>query len=151
VVLACGERRKDIDETIQRVRKTSTTAQILRVRTKADRHAGQEFNKAELVVSTFQRIGLRELIDRIRDAVQQHLGSVGPLLPVITRARQQLALEHARDEIVAFTEVWEGGVLPGIVAAVHVRSAVHALHELIGRIDTDTILGAVFERFCIGK
>jgi tRNA U34 5-carboxymethylaminomethyl modifying GTPase MnmE/TrmE len=34
---------------------------------------------------------------------------------------------------------------------VHVRSAIGALDELIGAIDSDDILGRVFATFCVGK
>ena len=150
-ILACGERREDIDEVIRRVRDAGTTAQLLRVRTKADLHPSWKPTEDEIVVSAVQRVGLGELVEGIRQVIASRIGTLEPLLPVITRARQQVALEHARDEIVAFVEAWDSGRLPSIVAAVHVRSAVHALHELIGRIDSDAILGAVFERFCVGK
>ena len=151
VVLACGERGADIDEVIRRVQDTGTMARLLRVRTKADLHPGHVPTEGEIVVSSVQRVGLGGLVEGIRNAVGERLALVEPLLPVITRARHQVALEQARDEIVAFAEAWDNEALPGIVAAVHVRSAVHALHELIGHIETDTILGAVFERFCVGK
>lgn len=151
VVLACGERKEDIEETIQRVQSTSIKARLLRVRTKADRYPNALVNEQEIVVSVIQRLGLAELVEEVRCAVEARLGEIEPSLPIITRARQQVALERARDEIREFTTVWTEETLPGIVAAVHVRSAVHALYELIGRIDTDAILGAVFERFCVGK
>lgn len=73
------------------------------------------------------------------------------MYPVITRTRQRMALDEALAEMHAFQDEWAKGDLPPVIAAVHVRSAVHALNELIGKIDTEAILGAVFERFCIGK
>ncbi|MEP7346824.1 MAG: hypothetical protein ABI877_16240, partial [Gemmatimonadaceae bacterium] len=130
---------------------TGTKATLLRVRTKADRQPTALQEGAEFAVSATQRVGLREVVEEVRRAVQARLGEIEPSLPVITRARHQVALKRARDEIQMFLVAWDDDALPGIVAAVHVRSAVHALSELIGRIDTDAILGAVFERFCVGK
>jgi tRNA modification GTPase len=37
------------------------------------------------------------------------------------------------------------------IAAVHVRSAVHALESLIGAVDVEDVLSRVFSSFCIGK
>jgi tRNA modification GTPase len=37
------------------------------------------------------------------------------------------------------------------VAAIHVRSAGEALEELIGAVQTEDVLDAVFLRFCVGK
>ena len=151
VVLVCGERREDIKNASERVRATGSTGTLLRVRTKTDRHPGDRLCEDELAVSTVERTGLKELVEKVRATVQEHLGGVEPLVPVITRARQQVALEAARHEMRAFVNAWDDDALPGIVAAVHVRSAVHAMYELIGRIDTEAILGSVFERFCVGK
>jgi tRNA modification GTPase len=41
--------------------------------------------------------------------------------------------------------------LPGSIAAVHIRAAVHALDELIGAVDVEDVLGRLFATFCIGK
>jgi len=41
--------------------------------------------------------------------------------------------------------------LPASIAAVHIRSAVSALDELIGAVDVDDVLGRLFSTFCIGK
>jgi tRNA modification GTPase len=37
------------------------------------------------------------------------------------------------------------------VAAIHVRSAVHALEALVGSVDVDDVLERVFSTFCVGK
>jgi tRNA modification GTPase len=34
---------------------------------------------------------------------------------------------------------------------VHLRSAAHALEELIGAVDVEEVLGRVFSTFCVGK
>jgi tRNA modification GTPase len=70
---------------------------------------------------------------------------------VVTRARHHAALGHARAEVAAFREAWEGGALPAPVAAVHVRAAHEALDELIGSVDVDEVFARVFSTFCIGK
>jgi tRNA modification GTPase len=151
VVLLCGERGEDIEEAGKRVAATGTTACVLKVRTKSDQHVAFSGDDDVLSVSALDRSGLGALVGAIRAAVDRRLIVVDPQVPVITRARQQLSLSRARDEIGAFLSAWGCVGVPVIIAAVHVRSAVHALQELIGAIDSDAILGAVFKRFCVGK
>jgi tRNA modification GTPase len=62
-----------------------------------------------------------------------------------------VAVERARDELQRFQEVWTSGELPAPIAAVHIRTAVEALDELIGAVDTEDVLARVFATFCIGK
>ena len=38
-----------------------------------------------------------------------------------------------------------------VLAAHHVRRAMASLDELIGVVDVEEVLGAIFERFCVGK
>jgi tRNA modification GTPase len=60
-------------------------------------------------------------------------------------------VERASKELADFEQHWSRGDLPTPVAAVHIRSAVDALDELIGAVDTEDVLGRVFATFCIGK
>jgi tRNA modification GTPase len=41
--------------------------------------------------------------------------------------------------------------VPAVIAAVHLRAAVHALEEIIGAVDTEDILDRLFAEFCVGK
>jgi len=71
--------------------------------------------------------------------------------PLVTRARHLRALEEARDELARFQELWRLDQLPATVAAIHVRSAVHALEDLVGSVDVEDVLERVFSTFCVGK
>jgi tRNA U34 5-carboxymethylaminomethyl modifying GTPase MnmE/TrmE len=62
-----------------------------------------------------------------------------------------MALERAFEELRLFREAWSTPGMPSVIAAVHVRSASTALDELIGSVDVDDVLDAVFRTFCIGK
>lgn len=151
VVLVCGEDETDVDEATRRVQDAGTKGTIVRVRTKVDRHDRKQLRADEIAVSAVERNGLRELLDEIRRVIQARIGDIEPLTPVITRTRHRIALEQALGEMRAFQNAWHSELLPTVVAAVHVRSAIHAMNELIGQIDTESILGAVFARFCVGK
>lgn len=123
----------------------------LLVRTKADLVSSPAREREDgLPVSAVSGEGL----DRLRERMQQTLfadgGSYGDLVPMLTRARHQIALTRARDSLaLAKPELTSQG--DSVLAAHHVRNAVDALDELIGVVHPDDVLGRVFERFCIGK
>jgi tRNA modification GTPase len=72
-------------------------------------------------------------------------------LPILTRARHRKALDIARSELEQFRSGWRGEKLPVTVIAVHLRTAVHALEELIGAVEIEDVLDRVFSSFCVGK
>jgi tRNA modification GTPase len=102
-------------------------------------------------VSAYTRAGISELGDRIERELENRYGTVPVARPALTRARQRLAIEEAAKELRAFQQQWETGELPAPVAAVHIRSAINALDELIGAVDTEDVLSRLFATFCIGK
>jgi tRNA modification GTPase len=46
---------------------------------------------------------------------------------------------------------WREEKLPATIAAVHLRTAIHSLEELIGAVEVEDVLDRVFSSFCIGK
>lgn len=66
--------------------------------------------------------------------------------PVVTSARQAHLLEAA------LAALRDASAEPDpVLVAESLRTAAHQLGRLTGRIDPETVLGAVFSRFCIGK
>jgi len=55
-----------------------------------------------------------------------------------------LSLESARNEVLLGADRTE-------LAAEELRTAIHALNCLVGRVDVENILGEIFSSFCIGK
>ena len=153
VVLACAEEAKSLDQTTNLVR-NRTKAPIIRVRTKADlvSNGDQLLDDPRIIpVSAETGSGLQQLLAAIDTAIDEHRVSIEPDLPILTRARHQKALETARAEIVGFREAWVGEKLPVTVAAVHLRTAVSELEELIGTFEIEDVLDRVFSSFCVGK
>lgn len=117
----------------------------LLVRTKADL-----VPTLGLAVSAASRAGLGQLeavlLSRLFGAGQ----AAGDVEPMLTRERHRLALEKALEALHEAGPHLEstGDVVLG---AHHVRRAVASLDELIGTIDIEEVLGAVFSRFCVGK
>jgi tRNA modification GTPase len=60
-------------------------------------------------------------------------------------------LQEAARELKEFHMAWTDQRIPVTVGAVHLRTAVRLLEELIGAVDVDEILGTLFSAFCVGK
>jgi len=104
-----------------------------------------------VLVSAHTRTGLQTLAACVREVLNDRYGTIPVSRPALTRARHRIAIEKARNEIVEFRTHWSREELPASIAAVHIRSAVSALDELIGAVDVDDVLGRLFSTFCIGK
>jgi len=165
VVLACGERADDIDRTRDRVASVSG-APVIGVLTKLDLHGrgcapGDDRlvaraptslgDQSLLRVSAETGAGLGELLARIEETLAASFTAVAPDTPVVTRARHLAALRTARAEMREFSDRWQSAELPAPVIAVHLRTAVTALEELVGVVDTEDVLERVFRSFCVGK
>jgi tRNA modification GTPase len=153
VVLACAEDSSSLERTISLVSHNST-APILPVRTKADLvSTGDHYTQSEDVISVSAETGsgLQELLAAIDDSLDTRHGEIVPDLPILTRARHSKAIGTAHSELEAFKQAWREEKLPATIAAVHLRTAVYALEELIGAVEVEDVLDRVFSSFCVGK
>jgi len=103
------------------------------------------------MVSAETGSGLQELVAAIDKAIDEHQAPIPPDLPILTRARHRKALEVARTEVGRFSQAWREEKLPVTIAAVHLRTAVSELEELIGTFEIEDVLDRVFSSFCVGK
>ena len=113
----------------------------IRVRSKSDQRG---VGGSGLLVSSLTGQGVPELLSLIRERLG-HLPNREPAL--VTQARQRdclsrclLALERLSSQNLQLE-----------LAADDLRLAGAALDSLVGRIDIEEVLGAIFSRFCIGK
>lgn len=153
VVLACAEDSRSLEATIGLVSRNST-APILAVRTKSDLVSKRdEAISSRIVISVSAETGngLQELLGAIGDTLDTRHGEIIPDLPVLTRARHRKAISTAHAELGQFTAAWREEKLPATIAAVHLRTAVYALEELIGAVEVEDVLDRVFSSFCVGK
>jgi tRNA modification GTPase len=95
--------------------------------------------------------GLAALVTAASDAVLRDAGTLDVDAPVLTHERHRYGVSRALAEVRAFQSRWQAADMPALVAAVHLREAVRALEDLIGRVDVEDILDEVFRRFCVGK
>jgi tRNA modification GTPase len=153
VVLACAEDSRSLEETIDLLGRSSP-APILAVRTKADLVSTRdEYMSSDDMISVSAETGsgLQELLAAIDDSLDSRHGEIVPDLPILTRARHSKAIGTARSELEGFKQAWWEEKLPATIAAVHIRTAVSALEELIGAVDVEDVLDRVFSSFCVGK
>lgn len=143
LVLLCVEAGRDLDP---EERALAEQVGTIVVRTKSDlapSHAG-------LAVSAITGAGLgvlsRTMVDRLFGEVERF----ADLEPLLTRERHRVALGRAATELDAAAPLIEPDGDP-VLAAHHVRLGMAALDELIGVVDVEDVLGAIFERFCVGK
>lgn len=105
---------------------------------------------AGVAFSCVKPIGREALGDAIQAALAE--GSErwedGGLVAI--NARHQHALRRAREALDAARTGLASRLEPELVA-VDLRAALEAVGSVVGRVDTEEVLGEIFRRFCIGK
>ncbi len=109
--------------------------------------AGADVAPDFIPVSAREGRGIKELLDRIEQALAERLGRAAPA--PLTRARHRAALVEARDGLRRALET-DATVAPELLAE-ELRSAARALGRVTGRVDVEDVLGRIFSEFCIGK
>ena len=152
IVLACAEDSRSLEETVSMVSRVATVP-IVPVHTKSDLVSSRDEIRipGAIPVSAETGAGLQDLLGAINEILDKRHGEVLPDLPILTRARHRKALDIARSELEQFGNGWRDEKLPATVIAVHLRTAVHALEELIGAVEIEDVLDRVFSSFCVGK
>ena len=157
-ILACDDDANQLDNVATLVHSLSS-APVLKVLTKCDQPQTR-LTQLPVIdgvlggvirVSARERVGLTRLAECIGELLEQLYGSVPVSRPALTRTRQRVSVQRARDELGEFMMHWHAGDLPASIAAVHIRQAVTALDELIGAVDVEDVLDRVFATFCVGK
>lgn len=118
------------------------------VANKSDLVSPSDVSRETLSISAKQGDGIAEIGAAILDRLGQLTQSVGA--PIITRARHRQGIERARDHITRAQDHLMSGIGAEFVAE-EVRLASRELGTLTGHVDAESVLGAVFSSFCIGK
>ena len=107
----------------------------------------QEFEGVRF--SCIERLGIEDLDQSIWDRVmgaQVKLADVR----VAINARHQACLQRAKQLLAAGSRSLQDGKSPEFVS-IELREALDAVGEVIGKVDTEDLLGRIFSEFCIGK
>ncbi|WGD52647.1 tRNA uridine-5-carboxymethylaminomethyl(34) synthesis GTPase MnmE [Bradyrhizobium sp. CB1650] len=108
---------------------------------KAEAAAGPAF-----AISARRGDGLAELIDALVGFAAEYFGTGEGAL--VTRARQRDLLRQAADCLQRSLGLVKDGEE---LVAEELRAAAYVLGRLLGRVDVEDVLGAIFQKFCIGK
>lgn len=100
----------------------------------------------EFGISASRGDGIPELVEALVKFAADFFGTTEGAL--VTRARQRDLLVRACDSLRRSLELVEEGEE---LAAEELRAAAYALGRLLGRVDVEDVLGAIFQKFCIGK
>ena len=121
----------------------STTASVIRVRSKADLSSDDGGSDGWLPVSCHTGEGLVELRSRLVRVVEDEIPDLGGAVAIAARHREALLIAAGELE----------GCDPGCpeVAAERAKLAVRAVEELIGDVGSEEVLDVIYSRFCIGK
>ena len=128
------------------------TAPVWTVRNKIDlgtgeaAPAGGQPTDRSFAISARRGDGLAELIAALIEFAGAFFGTGEGAM--VTRARQRDLLRQASLNLQRSLELVEDGEE---LVAEELRAAAHALGRLLGRIDVEDVLGAIFHKFCIGK
>ncbi len=116
------------------------------VRNKIDLVAGGTRPSGEFGISARRGNGIPELVDALVKFASEFFGATEGA--VVTRARQRDLLSRASESLRRSLDLVEDGEE---LAAEELRAAAYALGRLLGRVDVEDVLGAIFQKFCIGK
>ncbi|PJG53918.1 tRNA uridine-5-carboxymethylaminomethyl(34) synthesis GTPase MnmE [Bradyrhizobium forestalis] len=108
--------------------------------------AGGAEPAGEFGISASRGDGIPELISALVEFAANFFGTTEGAL--VTRTRQRDLLRQALDSLRRSLELVEEGEE---LAAEELRAAAYALGRLLGRVDVEDVLGAIFQKFCIGK
>ncbi|MCP3393728.1 tRNA uridine-5-carboxymethylaminomethyl(34) synthesis GTPase MnmE [Bradyrhizobium sp. CCGB12] len=107
---------------------------------------GGAARQGEFGISASRGDGIRELVEALVKSAAEFFGTGEGAL--VTRARQRDLLRQASDSLRRSLELVEEGEE---LAAEELRAAAFALGRLLGRVDVEDVLGAIFQKFCVGK
>jgi tRNA modification GTPase len=94
-------------------------------------------------------LGLDQLRRAIREALDLGEADWGEHAVAIN-TRHRDCLRRADESLETAEVLLESAAAPEL-AALEMRGALDSLGEIVGKVDTEDILGAIFSRFCIGK
>jgi tRNA modification GTPase len=95
------------------------------------------------------RTGLEDLNQAIWDRVMGEKVKLADVRVAIN-ARHQACLQSAKQLLAAGGRSLQDGKSPEFIA-IELRGALDAVGEVIGKLDTEDLLGKIFSEFCIGK
>ena len=107
----------------------------------------QQTASSHFAISAKSGLGVEQLLNELANFARFYFKPSEPAL--VTRQRQRQILQDAEGAL--RRAVSEGAQGREEVVAEELRAASHALGRLVGRVDVEDVLDAIFRDFCIGK
>ncbi|CAG8669684.1 3788_t:CDS:2, partial [Paraglomus brasilianum] len=90
--------------------------------------------------------GISDFLDAFVNVIKEKFDTVSPETPLITQSRHREHLQECLGALERFSE--QDDV---VLRAEELRYAANAIGKITGQVNVEEVLGAIFERFCIGK
>ena len=151
IVLFVIDITANIDEQLQELEKikSSYIKDIIIVLNKTDLKSNLATNfEKSISISAQNNTGINELKKLLLDFV--NTSAISNNDTIVTNLRHFDELQLTLHEINAIIEGLSNG-LTGDFLAINIRQALFHLGSITGEVTTDTLLGNIFSRFCIGK
>lgn len=139
-----------VDASVPRTQDLTPTSNRIFVLNKSDLGEHESWRGVDGVrVSALRGEGVDALADAILARV---LGGSAVKVDwsVAINARHQACLQRAQSFIEAARKAFTDRLSPEFIAE-ELRAALNAVGEVVGKVDTEDLLGVIFGRFCIGK
>jgi tRNA modification GTPase len=91
--------------------------------------------------------GVAELLDQVQSVLASRSSQAG----LATHERHRVAMQSTLQALDVVMPLVDFGPEHYDIAAEELRSAIHALEALVGRIDVENLLDEIFASFCLGK
>lgn len=125
----------------------ATNVWWLHLATQTDQPSSWTLPEGWMAISSATGAGL----DSLKETLVQHYETwLHGDETLVTQARHAAVLDRAEESLGAALEALSQGV-SGEFMAMELRAAIRYLSEIVGDMDIEEVLGAIFGRFCIGK
>ena len=135
-----------LSENDQAVDRQLESSPVWRVRTKIDKGSRASRPTGEYAISAESGEGVEVLTGAIATFAENYFGSSESAL--ITRTRHRTLLQETCAGLERALAAQDAG---SEIVAEELRTSIHSLGRLVGRIDIEDVLDGIFREFCIGK
>lgn len=103
-----------------------------------------------IYISALDNTGITELRNMLVEEVLHSNFNQGEANVIVSNERQRSCLEKAIKHVTACLKNIEKNQ-PLEIISIDLRTALNSLEEIVGKVDTEELLGRIFSKFCIGK
>ena len=150
IILFLIDTTQEIESQIRELQKIKETQadKIVVVTNKTDLNPNSSIKEKTISISAKNGEGIENLKRRLLEFV--NTTDISDNESIVTNLRHFEELQLTLHEIESVINGMEGGI-SGDFLAINIRQALFHLGSITGEVTTDTLLGNIFGKFCIGK